>query len=975
MARHPKTKGGSTTQPKRRKKASALGTGSSSPALSATSSSGSSLTASGHHRECEQCGNNALLEGVARGASIKSKSAEASTGCQICDFVAYRRSQRPCVQCARTSCDHFCEWCGKGFHLKCARLRDEDVGNPNGFCCHKCEAEQSVDGHAMGTHDKDKDQAMGTDLKDQIMGTADDDDVGSRCGSCRLPFAMTGREGEDGKTAAGTGFKVNQAVLVDNDEVLYNAVITEVDAPSERIKIHFTRWSKSFDDWYAMEDEHINESLACDCCNSWFHIGCLPPIKSSGRWKDSTYVCPRCIDDAREFHNDSRAALKAKAANPTCVTSNAVAKALKKVTTPKEGEAGGAKTVKLGKASSGVLADGEEGAGEKKTGGQSEKRAETGRAMKGPTKKKRKLTDVANASSVKARSAESASERAAKNARRALSDSDAAMPVQPKEFVPAEAILKISLAPSEAGADSSNDHAAWMDVSMQAKAKTSKTHIIKANAAASMNASATMHMSPERTIKVVSEAHSSPYKAAVAKIGASDEPAADDPNSDKHERRLTTSETSAPEQSKWHSSCNTVMSLLNSPSSSGTPTKVFKPTVTSLPMLNSADNQNGILAASPEPVMTMPANFQVYVKMEPNHGQFSLYPRPVLNGKSVQASRKEAAAVSTKSTKAATARQTKQCQTGAGGRNLSAFDILREVASQEIDEGAAFVKLKRERRLMGRGISTSTSKRTKTDVSTCPSNAAASPGRAGSPGIFGTPTISDTSQSPQTRDRIQMNSFVDLHFSIRKEMYLRFCRLEEEGMLTRDTAHLLRSLIYPTSERFQDLKFVYLVNKDVPSVQLTKRLLEAVPYPPAGSKPIARTVPHASSSAYGGRGTGGLPMSMKMFSAGLSCNPSPTGTSHMGLLPPPPGSTFLRLKPPQSDDNSVSRHVSGNVVVSQPHSPRSSASPVSVSVNTAKRSDMMMMEHLAPTSRRPVAGREGATSQQQQQQQQLLNSR
>ena len=194
-------------------------------------------------------------------------------------------------------------------------------------------------------------------------------------------------------------------------------------------------------------------------------------------------------------------------------------------------------------------------------------------------------------------------------------------------------------------------------------------------------------------------------------------------------------------------------------------------------------------------------------------------------------------------------------------------------------------------------------------------------------------------------------------------------------MLTRDTAHLLRSLIYPTSERFQDLKFVYLVNKDVPSVQLTKRLLEAVPYPPAGSKPIARTVPHASSSAYGGRGTGGLPMSMKMFSAGLSCNPSPTGTSHMGLLPPPPGSTFLRLKPPQSDDNSVSRHVSGNVVVSQPHSPRSSASPVSGSVNTAKRSDMMMMEHLAPTSRRPVAGREGATSQQQQQQQQLLNSR
>ncbi|CAI5742451.1 unnamed protein product [Hyaloperonospora brassicae] len=970
MARNPKPKA-AAAQPKRRKKGSGLGTtGNSSPALSATSSSGSSLTTpGGPPRECEQCGNNALLEGVARASAsaVKSKSA-ASTGCQICDFVAFRRSQRPCVQCARTGCDHFCEWCGKGFHAKCARLRDEDVGNVSGFCCRKCEAEQSVESHvmALGAGDKGGDNGAGP------VG-ADDEDVGSRCGSCRLPFAMTGRECEDGKT----GFKVNQAVLVDNDEVLYNAVITEVDAPGERIKIHFTRWSKSFDDWYAMEDEHINESLACDCCNNWFHIGCLPPIKSSGRWKDSTYVCPRCIDDARAFHNDSRAALKTKAAYAASATSSLTAKAVKKVTTPKESEAGETTTAKVGKAS-GVVEDNGLVAREKKNSSQSEKRVESSRVLKGPTKKKRKLSEVANAP-VKARSAESASQRAAKSAMSALSESTAVMPVRPKEFVPGEAILKISLAPSEARAEEVDEPAMSTGASTQENAKTSTVSAIKANAAALVHASVTMHASPQRTIKVATEAHSSPNKAAAAKVDASNEPAVGEPSSDKREQKLTTSEPSAPEQSKWQSSSNTVMSLLNSPLSSGTPTKAFKPTVTSLPMLNSVDNQNEVLTASSNPVMAMPANFQVYVKMEPNHGHFSLYPRPVPNGKSVQASRKEAPAALTKAMKAGTARQTKQCQPDAAG--LSAFDILREVASQEIDEGAAFVKLKREKRLLGRGIGISTSKRAKLDASTCLSSAAASPGCTVSPGVFGAPTASDTNQSPQTRDRIQMNSFVDLHFSIRKEMYLRFCRLEEEGMLTRDSAHVLRSLIYPTSERFQDLKFVYLVNKDVPSVQLTKRLLEAVPYPPAGSKAIATTIPHASSttamrSPRGAKGPGRLPMSMKMFPGGLSCNPSSTGTPHMGLLPPPPGSTFLRLKPPRSDDSSVSsRLASGSAIVRQSQSPRSSAGPESVSVSTAKRSEMMMMEHLAPTTRRPVTGPEAAPSQQQQQQQRLLNSR
>ncbi|TYZ59486.1 hypothetical protein PybrP1_013041 [[Pythium] brassicae (nom. inval.)] len=270
-----------------------------SPMSGTGSTSGSSTPSSG--KECEQCGNPPVLEGVAAARAWttagKKQSPAACGGCQICDFVLYRKSLRPCVHCERASCEHFCEWCGNGYHTKCARARDEKVNAPTGFCCRKCEAEQADDDDSASAGEK----------------SDEEEEIGSRCGTCRLPFNATAREDE-------SGFKVSQSVLVENDEVLYNAVITDVDLKGERIKIHFIRWSKSFDNWYAMDDEHINESLACDCCNHWFHIGCLPPIKSSGRFKDTTYVCPSCIDDAKHFHNGTRP--KAKAAATSSVASS-----------------------------------------------------------------------------------------------------------------------------------------------------------------------------------------------------------------------------------------------------------------------------------------------------------------------------------------------------------------------------------------------------------------------------------------------------------------------------------------------------------------------------------------------------------------------------------------------------------------------------------------------------------------------------
>ncbi|KAI9908328.1 hypothetical protein PsorP6_016181 [Peronosclerospora sorghi] len=952
MGRTPKAKAGGAQQ-KRRKKAGGISTSGSSPAHASSSSSSASSTPG--HRECEQCGNNLLLDGVAKAWPATKKSV-ASTGCQICDFVAFRRSQRPCVQCARLSCDHFCEWCGKGFHAKCAKLRNEAVGNPNGFCCHRCEAEQSE------SHDTDGDKSK--------SGASEEEDVGSRCGSCRLPFSSTGKESEDVKVV--TGFKVNQAVLVDNDEVLYNALITEVDTKGERIKIHFTRWSKSFDDWYAMDDEHINESLACDCCNNWFHIGCLPPIKSSGRWKDSTYVCPRCIDDARAFHNGSRTVLKAKAAYIS--TSNAIAKATKKTTSPKESEPVHVAVTKTKKPSKAVMIVDEEDEDMEKTKGNDRAyKADGGKSTKSLSKRKQ---DASEGSESGLQTKKCASEINVKSVAKTVPSSDFAVLVTSKDVAAAS---KQVAALSESKTSTSSVHVATVEGSVQVKAEVLKAPAVNVNAAAAVNASAMMHASPEHTIKVAAEAHSSPSKAAAAKIGASNKANLSVSNAEKLEKKLKTSEPVAAEQSSRPSSCNSVMSLLNSPSATDTPMTTFKPTVTSLSVLNPVDSQDKSCEAATYPAMAgVPTNFQVYVKMEQNNGTHFLYPRPVSNGKIAPTEHKY---VPTTLSKLHKARKAKHGYVGAGGRGLSAFDILREVASQEIDDSVAFVKPKREKRPLHRGLHTSTSKRARMDASPCPLNAAASPGRSIASGISGNPAPPDTNQSPLTRDRIQMNSFVDLHFSIRKEMYLRFCRLEEEGMLTRDSAHVLRSLIYPTSERFQDLKFVYLVNKDLPSVQLTKRLLEAIPYPPTVAKPLATSVssaPPAPLRSSGGENLAVLPLSMGMFPTGLNCKSSSTaGPSRLNLLPPPPTSTILRSEPLRPDESS--RLVSGCIAESQAQAqsqPRKSASPVAAPVSTAMRPEVLLVEQqqLAPMHH-PMPATGSVTNQQQQQQQRVLNSR
>ncbi|EQC35450.1 hypothetical protein SDRG_07160 [Saprolegnia diclina VS20] len=197
--------------------------------------------------ECPKCQFN-LLDGAG--------------ACKVCDFITTKQKLRPCLHCEKANCHVFCDMCGQGLHKRCADKMgvtidvDEDHPENSSLVCKGCEL--------------------------------DENDWNVGCGGCKKGFANE-----------EVGLQINQLVLVEFEFVLYNAIVTEVNEAEDSVKIHFVRWSKSFDGWYKMDDERVNESLACDSCNHWFHIACLPPIKASGRYKHTSYVCERCYGDAK----------------------------------------------------------------------------------------------------------------------------------------------------------------------------------------------------------------------------------------------------------------------------------------------------------------------------------------------------------------------------------------------------------------------------------------------------------------------------------------------------------------------------------------------------------------------------------------------------------------------------------------------------------------------------------------------------
>lgn len=777
--------------------------GGASPTGSVSTAGSSTPSSSSSAKECEQCGNPTMLDGVsASRVWATSKKQLAPNGCQICDFVTFRKSQRPCVHCERAACEHFCEWCGNGLHTKCARARDEKVNAPNGFCCRKCEAEQADD----------------EDEKDPEA-----EELGSRCGSCRLPFNATGKDAESdadsdadddddderAKAPEESGFKVNQSVLVENEEVLYNAVITEVDLAGERIKIHFIRWSKSFDNWYAMDDERINESLACDCCNRWFHIGCLPPIKSSGRFKDTTYVCPTCIDDAKHFHNGTRAKAKSAPSKASMRKSSVSEDAPPAVPSKRKS----AKPI--------VTSDDEQ---EAKKPSAVKKKRKLSNASDSPMKKKPELSRAASRSRSKSPDAPTHAHGSA-TAVNGDNDEDEDDEVMDEDR------------PSARATNKSAQSSPAQSPSRVAPAATGATDRGADEEGEDATAAASSPVASPRSTEAA-DASSSIAKPRESKDKSDPPSPSTDARADANEAQTKADKPSAPPTgaARRKLSSHSVSSLLNSASPNEKPTTPpLHPTMSSFSMLD--ENRRNLTSS-----------FDVLVKTERSH-QLPPLPSASTTSSSSSSSGRSSSSASFKASSSGSAKlepftnssnwsvrappaSSSSMKPSSGRGSLSAFDILREVATQSIGgeldavTTAPAVKPKKERQR----ASAAKAKALKAEkaAAAAAEKAAAAAAKSQSPNGAAPGAMSE--QERLAKERLQIsNSFVDLHFSIRKEMYLKFCLLEEQGLLDRDTAQRLRSLIYPTSDKFQDLKFVYLVNKDLSPLYLTKRLLEVVP--------------------------------------------------------------------------------------------------------------------------------------------------
>lgn len=849
--------------------------GSASPTGSVSTAGGS--TPSSSAKECEQCGNPTMLDGVASSKIWSTnKKMLAPNGCQICDYVMYSKTLRPCVHCERSNCEHFCEWCGNGYHTKCARVREEKVNAPNGFCCRKCEAEQADD-------DEEKDPVV--------------DDKGSRCGRCRLAFNSTAKEideEEEMKSAPAeeSGFKVNQSVLVENDEVLYNAVINDVDMKGERVKIHFIRWSKSFDNWYAMDDERINESLACDCCNHWFHIGCLPPIKSSGRFKDTTYVCPTCIDDAKHFHNGTRSSSKAKAAL-VMVSSNT--KSSTRKSSMSEDAPVVLATSKRKSSRPIIMSDDEQ-----------ETKKPVAEKEKQPNKKKRKLS-ITSDSTVKKKP------ELSRTASRSKSPDPSASP----------------RSPSKTNTDTTTN--------ANTSTEDDSTNLEKQSVAAGDKSA-----SEPAAVVESQEPSKSPPPPSNAKTAEKSSPvfASDNQDEQKTTTTATTSDDAASKADKnlqrRKVSSNSVSSLLNSPSPNEKP--ATPPVHSNLGSLSMLDESRRNLTSS----------FDVFVKVE----RKSLPPIP-----SSFSSRSSSLSSSSKPPTSVAKLEPYQSSNwpirppqpaNSSGRGfLSAFDILREVATQsiggELDAVAAPVPKPKKPR-----TSAAKAKALKAEKSAAAAKADAAQSSSAAASGSAAATSAEQDRLFHSKERIHLNSFVDLHFNIRKEMYLKFCMLEEQGLLDRDTAQLLRSFIYPTSDKFQDLKFVYMVNKDLSPLFLTKRLLEVVPMCLGGTG----VAPQPSSSS-------SLSSSQATVSGSTgSVASSPASTNHTTQPMPtivPPGLTIPSFSEIIASEKAAAlQHQQQHQQHIHSHLHSSHPSPSSAREPSTKSPRLDAMAPLLPSPRLPL---------------------
>ncbi|OQR98122.1 hypothetical protein ACHHYP_09189 [Achlya hypogyna] len=611
--------------------------------------------------------------------------------CKVCDYINSKQKLRPCVHCEKVNTNAFCDMCGQGYHKKCAEkcgIQIESDEDGDRLVCTSCENDES------------------------------DWNVG--CGGCSEAFANE-----------ELGLQVGQLVLVEFEFVLYNAIVQEVNEAEDSVKIHFVRWSKSFDGWYKMDDERVNESLACDSCNQWFHIACLPPIKASGRYKHTSYVCEKCFKDAKTNRKPKASDTPAR---PRVLESKAVKNDKKQVNDEEEEiDLPELPKRKVGRPSLKQLKHERETIALRK-------------AMLKTIKDKQKVEPTPSRSRRTPTSEQIETKKAAspketdelekddRPTRKRSSPPPAKPPASPAQADPPNQ-MPVEEAPKKVA---KKDDANKPDESAKKPKKKDEPTKAKPEAAKKVDTKRALDVvekvAPRKRSRSDDRGHGHDVFRPIAPkpkpiVEVSSDSDADDIIED------DTPPATLPSSRRKPKKKNTIIEPEDEDDCGPSPDDVSK----TASVVKNGKNSLILLSA----LLNSP---QFDKEMAP----------PPLTMKKLPS----------------LATVTTSAQDENRNANQSAFDILRVVASQTMHQ------------------------------SPCKKPAVVAP------------------PPPET------SLEYDTHFYLREEMYVQVCAMEEAGLIPRDVAGLLRSWTHPTSSRFEDVRFVYLVNKHNSPALLAQRLAE-----------------------------------------------------------------------------------------------------------------------------------------------------
>ncbi|ETV99493.1 hypothetical protein H310_08168 [Aphanomyces invadans] len=696
---------------------------------------------------------------------------DAATGtCKVCDFIQAKQRSRPCSSCSKTNCHYFCDTCGTGYHRRCAeknkvRVTPLDDDNEVSVVCPSCEKDDS-----------------GAEVK---------------CGGCRKEFSNE-----------EAGLQVGQLVLVEFDMVLYNAVVIEVNEVETSVKIHFVKWSKSFDGWYKMDDERVNESLACDGCNRWFHIDCLPEVKSTGRYKAASYVCESCFKEAKAHRTNG----KASKSNMTSVdhpkpTKDATSRtrSSRKVISEDEsncddedenGDVDDESAIVLSPSALVQLPD----LPKRKVGRPSHKQLEAERQAL--AKRKALLKTLKEPSSPLATPATAETDKKDKK--------DEQVPISSTvvELAPSSTIGKIAKSPRLRGAATSKTAPTPPPPAMlleKPTASTPQTRLPsspkrKAMADRSTTRPTTTTSSPSKRTSTAnssrkSKPSSKPKRTPIAAPAKSPSPIATDDDSDGSndcsDHSISSGESDQDELTEVQQKASRQDKQPPNKKLKVVKDEPRQPEATSTAPLIPPAAQASPSTHQPVPPTTsaLEASRQTHVNHNAYLPRMSVGRKAALPCASSSIGNSKLILLSTLLNSPRYDRANQENYPPLfhlQGRNR--LDILQDVANQSI-------------------------------TSTVPPPPSSPPPPL-PPGPGPPVCVAPVTASSET------GLEHDMHFYLREEMYRLVCELEEGGKMPRDTATLLRAWTHPSAPRFQDMRFVYLVNKHMSRDHLAHRLGE-----------------------------------------------------------------------------------------------------------------------------------------------------